>query len=95
MVPRPPRRVRHRWPDDFWIRLHAGDALVVLDDLDGATAHFNVALNMAEETDDFEARSYAVERLIQLGRRSPKHQLGRPTGRRKGGRNRSRRKGRK
>jgi len=84
-----------RWPNDFWIRLHAGDALVDLGDLDGATAHFNVALSMADETDDFEARSYALERLNLPGRRSPKQQHGRPTGRRKGGRNRSRRKRRK
>jgi len=63
-----------RWPDDFWIRLHAGDALAALGDLDGAAVHFDAALSMAEETDDFEARSAAVERLRQIGQYSPKEQ---------------------
>lgn len=58
-----------RWPDDFWIRLHAGDALAQLGDVGGAVAHFEVALTMADETDDFEARPYAMERLGRLGRR--------------------------
>jgi hypothetical protein len=45
-----------RWPDDFWVRLHAGDALAVLGDIDAATVHFQVAVDMADHTDDFEAR---------------------------------------
>lgn len=61
-----------RWPDDFWVRLHAGDALIVLGDIGAATAHFEVALNMADDTDDFEARSCAVERLQQVGHRTPR-----------------------
>jgi tetratricopeptide (TPR) repeat protein len=55
-----------RWPDDFWIRLHAGDALAALGERDAAVAHFEVALTMADDTDDFEARSYAVERLMEI-----------------------------
>lgn len=81
-----------RWPDDFWIRLHAGDALVVLGDLDGAEAHFDTALSMADEADDLDARSYAVERLKSLGRRGLKEERVKPAGRRGGSRNRSRRK---
>jgi hypothetical protein len=81
-----------RWPDDFWVRLHAGDALAVLGDTDAATVHFGVALDMADDT---EARSYAVERLRQVGRRTPRSTAGgRPgqTRRPAKGRGRSRRK---
>src|SRR4029079_17863095 len=35
-----------RWPDDFWIRLHAGDAMAALGEHDEATAHFEAALAM-------------------------------------------------
>jgi hypothetical protein len=63
-----------RWPDDFWIRIHAGDAHAALADLDGAAAHFEAALRIAEETDDFEARADAVERLIEIGQGSGKKQ---------------------
>src|SRR6266540_4324402 len=70
-----------RWPADFWIRVHAGDALAVLDDLDGAAAHFDAALTMAEESDDFEARADAVERLRQIDQHRPNRQRRAPTGR--------------
>jgi len=70
-----------RWPADFWIRVHAGDALAVLGDLDGAAAHFDAALTMAEESDDFEARADAVERLRQIDQHRPNRQRRAPTGR--------------
>jgi hypothetical protein len=54
------------WPDDFWVRLHAGDALAALGDRPGAEAHFLAALDMADDADDFEARADAVERLDSL-----------------------------
>jgi hypothetical protein len=73
-----------RWPDDFWIRLHAGDALAVLGDLDGAAAHFDAAVSMADEADDLEARADALERLSRIGRYSPKEQHRRRTGQRRG-----------
>jgi hypothetical protein len=57
-----------QWPDDFWIRMHAGDALLALGDRDGAAEHFRAALDLAEETDDFEARSNAIERIHRLER---------------------------
>jgi tetratricopeptide (TPR) repeat protein len=57
-----------RWPDDLWVRAHAGDALQILGDSPGAEAHFLAALDLAEEADDFEARSDIVERLDNLGR---------------------------
>ena len=90
-----------RWPDDFWIRVHAGDALLVLGDPEQAAAHFRAAVDLAEATDDFEARSDAMERLRRLerldrlerrgskpepGRRPTTHRDGRP------GRKRPRRK---
>ncbi len=57
-----------RWPADFWVRMHAGDALVLLDDRDGAELHFHEALDLADEADDFEGRADAVERLAELER---------------------------
>jgi hypothetical protein len=57
-----------RWPSDFWIRMHAGDALLALDDREGAAAHFHAAVDLAEETGDFEGRSDAIERLHRLER---------------------------
>jgi len=68
-----------RWPDDFWVRVHAGDALGALGDLDGAEAHFEAALSMAEEADDFEARADAVDRLRQVSRRRAGNEHDRPT----------------
>ncbi len=55
-----------RWPDDFWCRVHAGDALAALDDQDGAEAHFAAAVQMADDADDFAARSDAMERILEL-----------------------------
>lgn len=57
-----------RWPEEFWCRVHAGDALAVLGDLEGAEAHFAAAVRMAEDADDFVSRSDAAERLRQLRR---------------------------
>src|SRR5439155_12385592 len=49
-----------QWPDDFWIRVHAGDALAELGDAAAAEGHFAGALDMAEAADDLEARYDAV-----------------------------------
>ena len=57
-----------RWPEDLWVRIHAGDTLEALGDADGAEAHFLAALDMAEQDDDFQARSDVFERLAGLGR---------------------------
>jgi SEC-C motif len=57
-----------RWPQEPWVRIHAGDALHELGDADGAEAHFLAALEMAEEADDFELRSDVFDRLAGLGR---------------------------
>jgi tetratricopeptide (TPR) repeat protein len=57
-----------RWPEQPWVRVHAGDVLQELGDADGAEAHFLAALEMAEEADDFELRSDVFDRLAQLGR---------------------------
>jgi hypothetical protein len=70
-----------RWPDDFGIRVQAGDALLALDDLDGAKAHFEAAVRIAEDADDLEARYQAVRRLRQIGRRTSQHD--RPRGQRR------------
>jgi tetratricopeptide (TPR) repeat protein len=60
-----------RWPDDVWVRIHAGDALAVLDDLDGAAVHFDAAVTMAEDADDLDARSSAIQRLRRIRRPHP------------------------
>jgi hypothetical protein len=57
------------WPDDFWVRVHAGDALEMLGDPGGARAHFEAARTMADRPADFEERAAAVERLLQLSRK--------------------------
>lgn len=57
-----------RWPDDLWVYCHAGDALEILGDADGAEAQFQAALELADATDDFEARADVIERLAKLGR---------------------------
>ena len=57
------------WPDDFWVRVHAGDALEVLGDPGGARAHFEVARTMADRSADFAERTAAVQRLLQLSRK--------------------------
>ena len=62
------------WPDDFWVRVHAGDALVELDDFDGAEVHFVAALEMADDADGFQSLSDANERLAELRRRWRKAQ---------------------
>jgi hypothetical protein len=72
-----------RWPDDFSIRLHAGDALPALGDLDGAAAHFDAALRMAEQADDFEDRYLAVQRLQGMGPYGPKEQRRPPASQRR------------
>jgi hypothetical protein len=86
-----------QWPDDFWIRICAGDALLVLGDREEAAAHFHAAADLAEATDDFVAWSDAIERLRRLqrlDRRGSKPEPGaRPSDRNsKAGRTRSRRK---
>jgi hypothetical protein len=57
------------WPDDFWVRVHAGDALEILSDPGGARAHFEAARAMADHPADFEERAAAAERLLQLSRK--------------------------
>ena len=56
---------------------HAGDALVALGDPEGATEHFEAALRMAEESDDFEATAEVIDRLRTATRRSAGEHSGR------------------
>jgi hypothetical protein len=39
-----------RWPEDFWIRIHAGDALLALGDPGGAATHFHATVDLPSET---------------------------------------------
>ena len=71
-----------RWPDDFWIRVHAGDALAALGDREGAEGHFGAAVGMADEADDFTGRSDAMERLTRLRRTSAQDARSQPMVRR-------------
>jgi len=59
-----------RWPHDLWVRTHAGDALVALGDPERASEHFEAALRMAEESDDFEATTEVIHRLRKATRQS-------------------------
>jgi hypothetical protein len=52
-----------QWPDDFWIRMHAGDALELLGDTEGALAHFEAARQLAVASKSFEDRRDAAERI--------------------------------
>lgn len=72
-----------RWPDSFLVRLHAGDALLALGDLDGAGAHFDSALRMADDDDDFESKYNVTERLQQINRAIRQVEPGRSTGQRR------------
>jgi tetratricopeptide (TPR) repeat protein len=93
-----------RLPDDCWIRIHAGDALLALGDPVGAATHYQTAVDLAEQDDEVEARYDAirrlqrVERLNRPERRDSKPEPGRrPTDQRnqKVGGGRSRRKRRR
>ena len=57
--------------------MHAGDALVALGDPEGAAEHFEAALRMAEESDDFEATAEVIHRLRTATRRSAGEHSGR------------------
>lgn len=81
-----------RWPDDVWVRIHAGDAYATLSDPATASTHFQTALDLADQLDDTEARRTALHRLRQTRRDSgespptptrPRHQPKRSTSRRK------------
>jgi len=68
-----------RWPDNLWVRVHAGDAIAALGDRAGAEVHLEIALRMADGADDFEARSDVIERLHEIGRSNSPAARGRPT----------------
>jgi hypothetical protein len=54
-----------QWPEDFRVRLSAGDALDLLGDRDGAFVHFEAAQEMAR---GFKDRRDAAERIRRLTR---------------------------
>src|ERR1700683_4077482 len=55
-----------RWPDDFWVRINAGDALAALGDIAGAEAHFRAAADLADADDYVIGRSPAMARSADL-----------------------------
>jgi hypothetical protein len=55
--------------------------LLALGDLDGAKAHFEIAVEIADDADDFEVRYDAVRRLRKLSRLTS--QEDRPRGQRR------------
>jgi hypothetical protein len=57
-----------RWPDDSWIRIHAGDALLTLGDPVGAATHYQTAADLAEQDDGAETRADAIRRLRRVER---------------------------
>lgn len=72
-----------RWPDDLWIRAHAGDALAALGDPEGAEEHFGAAMRMADEAHDFEAVAAVRHRLRTATRQASGGEPGQPGGRRR------------
>ncbi|GAA5108885.1 hypothetical protein [Haloechinothrix salitolerans] len=72
-----------RWPDDLWIRVHAGDALTVLGDLKGAEEHFDAAMTMAHESDDADAIAAIKHRLRMATRQATAGERGHPTSQRR------------
>ena len=66
-----------RWPRDLWVRIHAGDALAALGDPEGAREHFDAALRMADESDDFDAAAEVIHRLGKDTRQSAGEHSGR------------------
>jgi hypothetical protein len=52
-----------RWPDDVWVRVHAGDALAALGDPDAAVVHFQAALELTQSLRDADALSIVSRRL--------------------------------
>jgi hypothetical protein len=75
---------RHPRRAPSWIQVQAGDALAALGDLDGAESHLRVAVGMAEDADDLEARYDALDRLRRLGRsRRRRDGAARPVGQRR------------
>lgn len=68
-----------RWPDDLTVRMRAGECLAILGDLDGATAQFEAALDLADAVGDFEARADAAGELRRIERRRARESgTGRP-----------------
>jgi thioredoxin-like negative regulator of GroEL len=54
-----------QWPENFGVRLSAGDALTLVGDRDGALAHLEAAQEMARGLND---RREAAERIRRLTR---------------------------
>lgn len=62
-----------RWPDKFWVRVNAGDALAALGDTAGAEAHFRAAADMADASVDHFERGQVMQRIADLrGERTPR-----------------------
>ena len=57
-----------RWPGDVRARILAGDALAVLGDTEGALAHLQVALPLAEQAKDDKAIGDLSTRILRLTR---------------------------
>ncbi|MPY81063.1 MAG: hypothetical protein GEV04_22060 [Actinophytocola sp.] len=72
-----------RWPDDLWVRVHAGDALATLGDRKGAEEHFGAAMRMADESDDNDAIAEITHRVRMATRQRPAGERGHPTSQRR------------
>jgi hypothetical protein len=59
-----------RWPDDLWIRVHAGETLTALGDLKAAQEHFDAAMRMAEQSDDADVMADVMDRIRMVTRRA-------------------------
>jgi hypothetical protein len=60
-------------------RVHAGDALAILGDVDGAETHFRAPLALAEQANDLKLRRDATTRLSRVQEPSDRRrQAGQP-----------------
>jgi hypothetical protein len=72
-----------RWPDDLWIRVHAGETLTALADLRGAAEHFDAAMRMADDSDDADAAADVVDRIRMATRQTTAGERTHPGGQRR------------
>jgi len=55
-----------RWPDDVWVRMLAGDALIILGDVEAALAQLRAALPLAQQAKDYKAVRGLSTRIFRL-----------------------------
>jgi tetratricopeptide (TPR) repeat protein len=55
-----------RWPDHFWVKVNAGDALAELGDAAAAEVQYRAAVDIADAKNDLVGQSEAKQRIADL-----------------------------